>query len=170
MKTLLGISIFLCFFLVSCVKNNVSMRSDNLPNATAVQINMWETNERFLLGISAHDPVERNITESNQHYFPNWSFPFFDYIFSAINTNKQNVGGVLNRYGSYPEGNNSVDINLWMAVFEEYDEYYELVESLENDDWLFPTEYINQDLDCGEYDWNIPFMLGEIAVPEKLYL
>jgi hypothetical protein len=143
------------------------MRSDNLPNATAVQINMWETNERFLLGISAHDPVERNITESNQHYFPNWSFPFFDYIFSAINTNKQNVGGVLNRYGSYPEGNNSVDINLWMAVFEEYDEYYELVESLENDDWLFPTEYINQDLDCGEYDWNIPFMLGEIAVPEN---
>ena len=169
MKKKITFSLFICSIIIfqSCEKTSVTRSSDNLPNATAGQIDKWEKTQTTLLGIRAFDPIEENISETCQDYAWQLMIPPFDYTFCAISTEKQNIGGILNRYGTYGEDNNSYDINLWMVIFDDYHQYYELVEHVKNEDWLFPTELIGDELNCGDDDTEIPFLLGEIAVPNS---
>ncbi len=156
---------------VSCVKTNVTRTSENIPFASASEIKDWETTSKTLLGIKALDPVKGKLSTMEQH--KDWTtdifggVPFYKPIFNALSDTKQNVGGTLNRYHSHAEDNNSNDINLWMVLFDEYLQYYNMVKFNKNDKWLYPTKLLGQELRCGEYDKNVPFLLGEIAVPNE---
>ena len=173
MKTFFNLIIAIastCLF-VRCDNYDVILTSENIPLASANEIKTWELTSETLLGIRAFDPTKGELSTMEQHTALTTDVfggvPFYKPIFNALSKEKQNIGGTLNRYHSHGEDNNSNDINLWMILFEEYQQFYDIVEFNKNDGWLFPTTLNGPELSCGDYDKNVPFLLGEIAVPNS---
>lgn len=54
-----------------------------------------------------------------------------------------------------------------MEIFEEYESFYNMVKFNKNDAWLFPSYLRGENLACDGPNKNIPFLLGEIGVPNS---
>lgn len=164
MKTFLNLIIAItttCLF-VRCDNDDVTLSSENIPLASAEEITTWELTSETLLGIRAFDPTKGHLTVTGQP-----SGIFRDETFASIVSDKQNVGGTLNRFHTYGEDNNSSDINFWMLIFDEYHEFYEMAEPNREKEWFYPYTLVGSNLECDEINYDVPYLLGEIAVAES---
>lgn len=171
MKTLtlgffVGLVICIC---QGCNNTSLGLDSENIPFASEEEIAILDSTINTLLGIRAFDPVGYRLSTMGQHkgVVVEWTSISYGLIFNAFNKEKQNVGGVLNRYHSYDEGNSSNDINLWMLLLPEYSKYYEAVVAEKNEEWLLPMRLDSNDLSCNGRLFYEPFLIGEIAVQDN---
>lgn len=152
-----------CILIISsCEQNDVTKKSENIPNATNAQITNWELTQNTFLGIKAFDPVNHSNGAPCQ---VRSKLPPWDFTYCRMLTEKQNIGGTLNRYGTTEEGNNSADFNFLMVLFPQYFSLYNLAENGDKDEWFYPKEVIANADKCGNDIKNSPFIWGEVAQP-----
>lgn len=141
-----------CLSIIGCRPNNYEVSSENIPEATGVQISTWNSATNLSLGIRAYDPVNNRPTEQSHD---SWD------LFAPT---KQNLAGRFNRFGSYDEKiiGKLYDWNIMIHCFDEYTGLYNSVKQQYYD----PSEWhgcITPGNPCGTPYNNNPCMWAEIA-------
>lgn len=169
MKTLL-IFILCVAVLSSCENQNFTVKSENIPDATTMQIQTYNNLTRMSFGIKANDPV--GFEPSVKCYeSPNW-FNFSDWC--LYSPTKINQVGIFNRYGTEEENkggdpladNIIYDWNFMVSLFEEYQGFYNSVLNTHpgKKDWVIGC--ISKDDICSEDSYNNEKCIGIEIAPQ----
>jgi|JI6StandDraft_1071083.scaffolds.fasta_scaffold41061_1 hypothetical protein len=120
-------SIVLALLINGCTPNSLNPHTGETPGDK--ELPAWTTTEKYLLGIRANDPVNRNLRMD-------WFVEEYGDTWSLLTPTKQNLGGVLKRYSTNDaigdEGSYERDLGLNIQPFTPFKFLYVL--ALNNND------------------------------------
>lgn len=124
---------------------DVNMSSSNIPLATCAQMEDYKTTNEFLLGIKANDPEKAIPLQKSKS---KWSM---------LTSEKRNVAGLFNRFGSEPEPDDANDWNFMIDPLDPFKYVYDY--ALKNPDktlseWWGCIDYADQRVRCSSGDYN----------------